>query len=130
MMLDDEVSVSNFIGEVLRDHGYDVAIFSESPTAMRYLEAHRDEVAMILTDQMMPLMTGLELSEQAERLKPGLPIILITAFTATRDSRRMAEIGVNRFLAKPFRIDELLNAIQSLAEHPAAVQPVPLAEAD
>jgi CheY-like chemotaxis protein len=115
MMLDDEVSVSNFIGEVLRDHGYDVAIFSESPTAMRYLEAHRDEVAMILTDQMMPLMTGLELSEQAER---------------PRDSRRMAEIGVNRFLAKPFRIDELLNAIQSLAEHPAAVQPVPLAEAD
>jgi CheY-like chemotaxis protein len=72
MMLDDEVSVSNFIGEVLRDHGYDVAIFSESPTAMRYLEAHRDEVAMILTDQMMPLMTGLELSEQAERhSKPG-----------------------------------------------------------
>ena len=97
---------------------------------MRYLEAHSDEVAMILTDQMMPLMTGLELSEQAKRLKPELPIILITAFTASRDSRRMAEIGVNRFLAKPFRIDELLNAIQSLAEHPAEVHSVPLAQAD
>ncbi len=115
VVIDDEVSVSNFIGEVLRDHGYEVVIFNESPTAMRYLEAHVDEVAMVLTDQMMPLMTGLDLAEQARTLRPDLPIILITAFAANRDSRRMAEIGINRFLAKPFRIDELLGAIHDLS---------------
>ena len=129
VVVDDEVSVSNFIGEVLRDHGYDVAIFNESPTALRYLESHVDDVGMMLTDQMMPVITGLELSERARALKPELPIVLITAYTATRDSRRLTEIGVNRFLAKPFRIDELLSAIKDLSEPPPLSEPA-LASAD
>jgi PAS domain S-box-containing protein len=125
LVVDDEVSVSNFIGEVLRDHGYEVVIFNESPMAMRYLETHIDEIAMILTDQMMPLMTGLELSARVKELRPALPIILITAFAANRDSRRMAEIGVDRFLAKPFRIDELLSAIRQLTLQPASAMQDP-----
>ena len=114
VVVDDEVSVGNFIGEVLRDHGYDVAIFNESSIALRYLESHIDEVAILLTDQVMPLITGLELSERVRALRADLPIVLITAYTEHKDTRRLEQIGVNRFLAKPFRIDELLGAIREL----------------
>ncbi|MFP6814477.1 MAG: response regulator [Pseudomonadales bacterium] len=48
-------------------------------------------------------------------MQPDLPIILITAFTESRDAQRMERIGIGRFLAKPFRIDELMEAIYDLA---------------
>ena len=115
VVVDDEVSVSSFIGEVLRDHGYDVVIFNESPSALRYLETNIDDTAMLLTDQVMPMITGLDLSQRVRSLNPQLPIILITAFTEHKDARRFEEIGINRFLAKPFRIDELLRAIRELS---------------
>ncbi len=115
VVVDDEISVSNFIGEVLRDSGHDVVIFNESPSALRYLETHGHEVSVLITDQAMPVMTGLELSEQVKTLHPNLPIILITAFAGSKDTQRMERIGIGRFLAKPFRIDELMDAISELA---------------
>ncbi|MCZ6852434.1 MAG: hypothetical protein O7G86_00825, partial [Gammaproteobacteria bacterium] len=48
-------------------------------------------------------------------LHPNLPIILITAFAGSKDTQRMERIGIGRFLAKPFRIDELMDAISELA---------------
>jgi len=63
----------------------------------------------------MAVMTGLELSEQVKALHPDMPIILITAFAGSKDTQRMERIGIGRFLAKPFRIDELLDAISELA---------------
>ena len=65
-------------------------------------------------------MTGLELSERVKALHPNLPIILITAFAGNKDTQRMERIGIGRFLAKPFRIDELMDAISELA--PDAVE--------
>ena len=115
VVVDDEVSVGNFIGEVLRDHELDAVIFNESPRAYRYLQGNADDVALLITDQAMPLLSGLELAEQAKDARPDLPIILITAFTESKDTARMERIGINGFLAKPFRIDELMDAIYKLA---------------
>lgn len=119
VVVDDEVSVGNFIGEVLRDHDLDTVIFNESPTAYRYLQSHADEVALLITDQAMPLLSGLDLAEQVKDARPELPIILITAFTESRDSARMERIGIDRFLAKPFSIDALMDAIYELAPRSA-----------
>ncbi|MFP6814476.1 MAG: ATP-binding protein, partial [Pseudomonadales bacterium] len=62
VVVDDEVSVGSFIGEVLRDHGLEPVIFNESPKAFRYLQSNADNLAMLITDQAMPLLSGLELS--------------------------------------------------------------------
>ncbi len=125
VVVDDEVSLSNFIGEVLRDSGHNVVIFNESPSALRYMETHGDEVSVMITDQAMPVMTGLELSEHVKKLYPDLPIILITAFTASKDTQRMERIGIGRFLAKPFRIDELMDAISELTLDSVATASTP-----
>jgi PAS domain S-box-containing protein len=122
VVVDDEASVGNFIGEVLRDHGLEVVIFYESPTAFRYLQTNIDDLALLITDQAMPLLSGLDLSEQAKALRPDLPIILITAFAESRDTVRMERIGIDRFLAKPFRIDELMGAIYELTPSEGATR--------
>jgi len=115
VVVDDEVSVGNFIGEVLRDHGLNAVIFNESPSALRYLEQHAANTALVITDMAMPMMSGLDLSERARQVRADLPIVLITAFSENRDTQRIERIGIDRFLAKPFRIEELLQTIYDVA---------------
>jgi CheY-like chemotaxis protein len=115
MVVDDEVSVGNFIGEVLRDAGYEVALFNESPRALRHLQAHHQDVAVLITDQNMPLMNGQELAEQSKALNPDLPVVLITGFATSFQSKQWRRLGLDGFLTKPFRIDELLDTVASLA---------------
>jgi CheY-like chemotaxis protein len=80
MVVDDEVSVGNFVGEVLRDAGYEVLVFNESPrraappagaTTRHFPADHRSEHA---ADERP------ELAEQAKALNPALPVVLITGF--------------------------------------------------
>jgi CheY-like chemotaxis protein len=111
IVVDDEVSVGNFIGEILQGHGFDVAVYSDSASALQHIEAHHERVALLVTDQAMPALTGLELVEAVRALNPQIPAILITAFTGDTDRTRLQDLGVEGFLAKPFRIADLLGAI-------------------
>jgi PAS domain S-box-containing protein len=114
MVVDDEVSVGNFVGEVLRDAGYEVLVFSESPGALRHLQGHHQDISLLITDQNMPLMDGVELAEQAKALNPALPVVLITGFVHSHQARQWPRLGLDGFLAKPFRIDELRDLVASL----------------
>jgi PAS domain S-box-containing protein len=114
VVVDDEVSVANFIGEVLRDKGYPTVVFTESPQALDYLQRNSDSVALLLTDGSMPLITGVELIEKVRAFKEDLPVIYITAFTQSTDAQSLNKLGVNRYLQKPFSIDEMLAAIADL----------------
>lgn len=112
VVIDDEVSVSNFIAEVLRDTGYEVAIYNDSTLALTFITKQIDNIGMVITDQLMPRMTGMELATQIRSLAPELPIIMVTAFAAETSREDMQKAGINGFLAKPFRIEELLDAIE------------------
>lgn len=114
VVVDDEVSVANFIGEVLRDRGYPTVVFTESPKALEYLQNNIEHVSLLLTDGSMPLISGLELAEFAKREVPDLPIVFITAYS--QHERELEQLGVERFLRKPFRIDEMIETVRELIE--------------
>jgi PAS domain S-box-containing protein len=112
VLVDDEVSVANFMSEVLRNAGYEVVVFSESLPALRYLEHHHAHVAAVLTDHHMPLMTGFTLAERIRELRADLPVGLVTAFADPVATAPGSPF--DRVLAKPFRIDELLELLDDL----------------
>ncbi|XOV81671.1 MAG: response regulator [bacterium] len=122
VVVDDEVSVANFIGEVLRDKGYPTLVFTESPQALDYLQRNIDDVALLLTDGSMPLITGVELIQQLRTFNAELPIIYITAYTQSTDSKALAKLGVNRYLQKPFSIDDMLAAVADLTKSEATAE--------
>lgn len=111
VVVDDEVSVANFIGEVLRDRGYPAVIFTDSSQAREYLDSHIDQVALLLTDGYMPVMSGVELIDHARAQRADLPVIFISGFTAQLDAQALRNKGVNAILEKPFGIDEMLTAV-------------------
>ena len=111
VVVDDEVSVANFIGEVLRDKGFPAVVFSESPQALDYLADNLDNVALLLTDGSMPLISGIDLVEYVRAQKPEIPVIFITGYAQAIDQTALARLEVNTFLQKPFSIDEMLEAV-------------------
>ena len=114
VVVDDEVSVANFIGEVLRDKGYPTVVFTDSPQALDYLQRNMESVALLLTDGSMPLITGIELIETIKQTNSTLPVIYITAYTQSTDKQALSRLGVNHYLQKPFSIDDMLDKVEKL----------------
>ena len=120
VVVDDEVFVANFIGELLRDKGYPTVVFHDSPKAQDYLIDNMDSVALLVTDGSMPVISGIELLERCRNVKADLPVIFITAYAQEMDLQAIRRLRVNTFLRKPFSIDDLLTAVGKLVELEAA----------
>jgi len=123
VVVDDEVTVSSFLGEILRHSGFETVVFNESPKALDYLVRHLDEVALLLTDQAMPMLSGLDLAEFVKGRKPEMPVVLITGFSQAHDARRLEEIGVDHYLIKPFGIETLLEVVRSATRSTTLINP-------
>jgi PAS domain S-box-containing protein len=119
MVVDDEVSMSNFIAEVLRDAGYEARVFNDGATALDHLHTTNEPIALLLVDQKLPNVGGLEIVSAARRQSPGLPIAVLTGYADRADQERLAQLGVTRVLAKPFGIDALLALTRELTERAA-----------
>ena len=100
IVVDDIVSVATFIGELLRDRGFDPVVFSDSQAALTHLEDRNRNIGMLITDQSMPGITGLDLIEAARAIRPELATILITAYASDTDRQRMAALEVDALLPK------------------------------
>ena len=114
LVVDDDVSVSKFLAEVLRDGGYSVRVFNDATLAMNHLEENIDQLSVLVTDQVMPQVSGLQLSRRAKELRPELPVILITGYSHTSDLMQVRELGLEGCLKKPFRMDDLLQTLHSV----------------
>jgi PAS domain S-box-containing protein len=106
LVVDDDALVRVSTCAMLDDIGYGVI---EVEDAFRALEviASPTRLSILLTDQAMPGLTGLQLAEAAKKLRPRLPIILASGYAELPKHNQ----GILRRLAKPYRLAELLDAI-------------------
>ena len=105
MVVDDEERVADMIGSAAKSAGHRVVIFNDSKEALAYFEEHSAEIDLVLTDQLMPVMTGLELASELKSIKPGLPVVLCSGYIGS-DQEEMG--SVDGFVSKPFHIKELI----------------------
>jgi DNA-binding NtrC family response regulator len=112
LVVDDEEIVLVALRETLRREGYQVETTTD---ALRALEMVRQEqYAVIITDQMMPLLSGLEFLAQVKQIQPDATRILITAVLSLGtviDAINKGEIY--RFIVKPWLREELLATVRS-----------------
>jgi PAS domain S-box-containing protein len=112
IVIDDELSVANFISEVLRNAGYDVLVFHDSTAARNHIKSAAPHIGLILTDQAMPQVSGLDIAALAMTLEPPPPVVILTGFADRADNAKLAQLGVAQLLEKPFRIEVLLHAVR------------------
>lgn len=120
LIVDDEVHLAEYLGELLSLHGYRVSVHLDSRAALEQLKEKPEEIDLLLTDQTMPGMTGNELIVQCRQIRTEIPAILCTGFSEAIDRERASEIGIH-YLQKPVQSELILSTIHkalSLKENP------------
>ena len=115
LVVDDEEIVLVALYETLRREHYDVVTTSDPPTALAELK--KSEFSVIITDQRMPTLTGLELLAHARQIQPNATRILITAVLSLDtviDAINKGEIY--RFVVKPWLREELLVTVKNAVQ--------------
>jgi DNA-binding NtrC family response regulator len=116
LVVDDERAVGGFIGELLEMHGYTVVVETDPRQALAALERAPSAFDLLITDQTMPGLTGAQLAAAALAQRPELPVILISGYSAALDAEQATRLGIHRFLPKPIKAEELLEAIDKALE--------------
>jgi DNA-binding NtrC family response regulator len=89
--------------EVLTRLGYEPASFSDSQTALAAFEAEPRSFDVVITDDVMPGLTGTGLAQRLHRRRPDLPIVLVSGYSGPALTRQALIAGVSELLAKPLQ---------------------------
>ncbi|NEX64463.1 hybrid sensor histidine kinase/response regulator [Noviherbaspirillum sp. 17J57-3] len=111
MVVDDSLTVRRVTQRLLSREGYQVVLAKDGVDALEHLQSVTPDV--LLVDIEMPRMDGFDFTRNVrgdERTR-GIPIVMITSRTAAKHRNYAMELGVNAYLGKPYREDELLGLI-------------------
>jgi DNA-binding NtrC family response regulator len=115
LVVDDEPHQREMLSGILDRAGYQVETAADGHEAVRLLE--RGSFDLILTDQRMPGMEGIELLERVRGAHPSLPVVLMTAYGSVSSAVEAMKRGAADYLTKPFERDELLLVLDKVLRH-------------
>ena len=111
MVVDDEHSIARYLEELLTMCGYQVTMFTDSQNALEALQKTPDAYDLIISDQTMPIMTGLEMAQKMLQLHPDLPVIICSGYSDSLTETNAKMAGVKAVLYKPIDTNRLLQEI-------------------
>ena len=106
LLVEDDASAAKALQEVLGGEGYEVTLATRGDQGL--ILARDNPHDAVITDLRLPGMDGLELIRQLHRLRPRLPLILMTAHGTTETAIEATKLGAYDYLLKPFEMEELL----------------------
>ena len=111
-LVDDEPMVARATERLVSQFGYQVTMFSSADQLLRAFAARRDAFELVLTDQTMPEMTGLELTYALRKRGVQVPVMLVTGLPMEIDTKMVAQPFT--VLGKPYRSEELASGLAKL----------------
>jgi nitrogen-specific signal transduction histidine kinase/CheY-like chemotaxis protein len=111
MLVEDDEAVRESTRQILEQSGYAVSAFADGEQAMAAWREQDGRFDLIVSDVVMPRVSGPELIARVRELRPDLPCLLVSGYPETQeDDSPVTALGVP-LITKPFRADELLGAI-------------------
>jgi signal transduction histidine kinase/CheY-like chemotaxis protein len=120
LVVDDEDLVRRTIRMILTRLGYRVQEASTPESALRQIAEDEGAIQLVLTDQAMPGMTGLQLASRLRKLRPELPIILASGYLDNEAMEKVEELDLEGVLNKPYDRAELHECIRRAVEEGGA----------
>jgi excisionase family DNA binding protein len=108
LVVDDEASIRDLLSKTLALADYDVDVAPDGRAALDRIRLHPYD--LLIADLKMPGMDGLSVIREAKRVKPDLPVIIITGFSTESSAIEAVNLGVAGYLTKPFRVPQVLAA--------------------
>ncbi|MEE9554312.1 MAG: sigma-54 dependent transcriptional regulator [candidate division Zixibacteria bacterium] len=120
LVLDDESSMGEFMTIMLGKEGYSVTSEVSAAKALQNLTQSQknphETYSLVITDLMMPEMSGLEFLSEVRRIDPDLDVIVMTAFGSIDTAVEALKKGANDYITKPFKIEEIKISIKKALE--------------
>jgi DNA-binding response OmpR family regulator len=118
LVVEDETGIADFLERGLRAEGYEVRVAADGDTGARL--AVEPEIDLVVLDRMLPGADGLEVLERVRRVRPLLPVIMLTARAEVADRVEGLDSGATDYVTKPFAFEELLARIRARLRDGAA----------
>ena len=115
LVADDEPAQREMVSGFLKKQGFEVIAADSGEKALELFR--QDTCDLVLTDQKMANMSGLELLQAVHAINPETPVILITAFGTIEAAVAALKEGAIDYLTKPLNLDELLHRIRQVSDH-------------
>ncbi len=112
LVVDDDETIIILEKIMLEKLGYQVTVYANSVDALAFFENEPDYFDLVITDQAMPDLTGEELIKKIITLRPGMPIILNSGYSAEFTREKALALGVAEFIRKPLNMEQLAMAVR------------------
>ncbi len=116
LVAEDDADMRDLLLDVLEEGGYETIATVDGADAMAHVNDEDQHIDLVVTDVRMPGVTGDEILEAANRVRPEAPVIVITAFGSVEHAVEMVKAGAFQYLTKPFETDDLLAAVGAALE--------------
>jgi CheY-like chemotaxis protein len=113
MVVDDEDIILEFMGDLLQGWGLDVTLMPNGVDAKQAFAAQPGRYDLVVTDQTMPRVTGLELARHVRIIRPETPVILYTGYGEEISDEQLTAAGIRALARKPVEPADLLSLIRA-----------------
>lgn len=120
LLVDDEQSVANFMRVLLERRGYKVTVCTNSRDALIMFQEDPTDFDIVITDQTMPHMTGVELADEMMAVRPDAPVIICSGYSEFVNEESAIEMGFRGFLEKPINSDKLFALLDGIIDRRVA----------
>lgn len=112
LFVDDEEALVEIAKQMLERLGYEVVAEKDSVKALKQFQRDPEKFDLVITDQTMPNMTGIELAKKLMSIKKDIPIILCTGFSEVISPETAKAMGIREFVMKPIIKNEMAETIK------------------
>jgi len=116
LVAEDEHLVREVAVRTLRHAGYDTLAAGDGEEAVCLFEEHREQIALVLLDVVMPRRSGREAYQRIREMRPDVPVLFSTGYDPNADHARFIVQENLRLLEKPFDPCDLLDAVREALE--------------
>jgi PAS domain S-box-containing protein len=121
LFVEDEVALRDLMHRVLTKGGYTVLAAGDGLEALALVEEHSHPIDLVVTDVIMPRMSGPELASRLRARDPGIRLLYVSGYTADQLRSAQTDLGADAtLLPKPFTSDGLLRKVREVLDRPRA----------
>lgn len=113
LFVDDEEIICETYCDMLLKLGYEVSTKISSIDALETFRVNPNDFDLVIMDQVMPRLTGLELADHIKRIRPDISIILCTGYSELITPQTAYDFGIDKVLIKPVGIGQMRQVVES-----------------
>src|SRR5882672_5354336 len=115
LVVDDQEMMRDSLAATLAREGHEVVAAGDGQAGVSRLGAGKFD--LLISDLKMPKMTGIELLAEAKKIRPEMPVVLMTAFATVSTAVEAMKLGAYDYIQKPFDGEEIKHLVERTLEH-------------